>query len=276
MKPTPIMINGLPGKVAKTLIPHFAANEAFTLIPWSLTGPDTGEEQISFAEITFGLLTPANREEKISAILAEYPGLVTIDYTHPLAVNDNAAFYCRHKMPFVMGTTGGDREALVRSVTDSATCAVIAPNMAKQIVGFQAIMAFAGETFPDLFKGYTLTIAESHQAAKADTSGTAKAMVGHFNKMGLDFSVSDIQMERDPQAQKTEWGIPEDHLEGHAWHTYTLTSPDGNALFRFQHNINGRDIYAPGTMDAVRYLTARLQDGNTGAVYSMIDVLKGT
>lgn len=35
--------------------------------------------------------------------------IVAIDYTHPTAVNDNAEFYAKHGLNFVMGTTGGDR-----------------------------------------------------------------------------------------------------------------------------------------------------------------------
>jgi 4-hydroxy-tetrahydrodipicolinate reductase len=33
-----------------------------------------------------------------------------------------------------------------------------------------------------------------------------------------------------------------------------LTSPDNTVVFEFQHNVNGRDIYAEGTLDAVCYL----------------------
>jgi 4-hydroxy-tetrahydrodipicolinate reductase len=55
-------------------------------------------------------------------------------------------------MPFVMGTTGGDREKLIQTVRDSTICAVIAPNMAKQIVGIQAMMEYAATTFPGHFR----------------------------------------------------------------------------------------------------------------------------
>ena len=46
------------------------------------------------------------------------------------------------------GTTGGDRQKLEDTVVSSPIAAVIAPNMAKQIVGLQAMMAYAAETFP--------------------------------------------------------------------------------------------------------------------------------
>jgi 4-hydroxy-tetrahydrodipicolinate reductase len=198
-----------------------------------------------------------------------------VDFSLPPAVNDNAEFYCKQGLPFVMGTTGGDRKLLEDTVLASSISAVIAPNMAKQIVGFQAMMEYAAKTFPDLFKGYSLEIKESHQKGKVDTSGTAKAMVRSFNSLGVDFAEKDIIKVRDPETQKNVMGIPEDYLSGHGWHTYRLDSNDKTVHFEFTHNVNGRDVYAMGTLDALIYLANRLKQGVKGKVYTMIDVLKG-
>ena len=148
--------------------------------------------------------------------------------------------------------------------------------MAKQIVGFQAMMEYAAATFPDLFKGYSLEIKESHQQGKADTSGTARAMVGYFNRLGLSYSPDDIIQIRDPQIQKSQWGIPEKYLSGHGWHTYTLVSEDQTVRFEFSHNVNGRDVYVLGTVDALLFLSDKVQAGAGGRMYTMIDVLKGS
>ncbi len=270
-----IMINGLPGNVTKVIAATALADGRFTVLPFSLTGPEIDIKHCHISSADFELIRPAEREDKMAAIKAEQGNFITIDFTHPSAVNDNAEFYCRHKLPFVMGTTGGDRQLLEQTVLSSTNTAVIAPNMAKQIVGFQAMMAHAAEFFPDLFKGYRLTVRESHQAGKADTSGTAKAMVGYFNQMGIDFSVEQIEKERDPERQQNMWGVPVEVLQGHGWHTYTLISPDDSVKFEFVHNINGRQIYCEGTMDAVLYLVRQMEGGAQGKVYSMIDVLKG-
>lgn len=274
MKTIPVMINGLPGKVTTTIATHALADDRFELVPFSLTGPEIEKSEMTLEAMSIRLLRPDNRADHIADIKSNYPGMITIDYTHPSAVNANCDFYCEQQLPFVMGTTGGDRQQLVKAVQQSSICAVIAPNMVKQIVGFQAMLDFAARNFPDMFSGYTLTIRESHQAGKADTSGTAKAMVACFNKLGAAFSADAIQMERDPQRQKTEWGIPEAHLAGHGWHTYTLRSPDDTVLFRFTHNVNGRDIYAAGTLDALVFLKRKVDQGARGRVYSMIDVIK--
>jgi 4-hydroxy-tetrahydrodipicolinate reductase len=276
MEKISVMINGLPGNVAKKMAQFAITNERYQIVPFSLTGQEIAENEVQIDGVAITLVRPDVRDLKIAQILNTYPEVIAIDYTHPTAVNANAQFYTQNRIPFVMGTTGGDRDALAQTVRHAQTPAVIAPNMAKQIVGFQAMMEFAAKTFPGLFKGYSLKVVESHQQMKADTSGTAKAVVACFNELGADFDVSQIEKIRDPEIQEKEWGIPKEHLGGHGWHTYTLTAPDGSALFEFKHNINGRDIYVSGTFDAVQYLTQKIQAGDTSQqLYTMIDVLNG-
>ena len=49
-------------------------------------------------------------------------------------IADNAEFYCKRGLPFVMGTTGGDRDRLFKTVKESGVYAVIAPQMGKQVI----------------------------------------------------------------------------------------------------------------------------------------------
>ncbi|MCP4117860.1 MAG: dihydrodipicolinate reductase [Desulfobacteraceae bacterium] len=278
MEKVQLMINGIPGNLAMTIASHVITDDRFTLVPFSLTGPEIEADTHTIDGVEVRLVKPGERDTLIKEIIKAHPGFITIDYTHPTAVNANGEFYVNNDLPFVMGTTGGDREKLLATVAQGKIPALIAPNMAKQIVGFQAMMDYAATTFPDLFKDYSLTIEESHQQTKADTSGTAKAMVGYYNRLGIPFSEDDIEQVRNPEIQKNQWNIPEEHLSGHAWHTYTLTSPDGSACFQFKHNINGRNIYIDGTLDGALFLNQRLTHGspdeNLGKVYTMIDVLK--
>ncbi len=270
-----IMMNGIPGNVATTIAKHANKDDRFQLLPYSLTGPEITESTYDLDGIKIALIGPENREKSIEMIKQKQGDFISIDFTHPTAVNSNAKFYCKQQLPFVMGTTGGDRPLLEKTVQAASISAVIAPNMAKQIVGFQAMMAFAADTFPDIFKGYSLSLTESHQSAKADTSGTAKAMVGYFNQMGIPFADKDIVQIRDPDLQKKEIGIPDAFLDGHAWHTYTLVSEDESVAFEFKHNVNGRNVYAEGTLDAVAYLDDKIRSNSKGMVFTMIDVLKG-
>lgn len=100
-----------------------------------------------------------------------------------------------------MGTTGGDPGKISEEFSKGSNIAVIAPNMAKQIVALQATLLQMSQRFPKSYEGYELTVhlqqymsenirsivttsfsphqlmiqvQESHQSTKADTSGTAK------------------------------------------------------------------------------------------------------
>lgn len=276
MKKLNLMINGLPGNVAITISKYALKDERFTIVPYSLTGPEIDDILFKIDGFEFTLIKPEIRDKQINDIKNRYDDIYTIDFTHPSSVNSNALFYINNDLPFVMGTTGGDREKLKHDINEGAVSAVIAPNMVKQIVGFQAMMDYAANTFPDLFKGFTLEINESHQQGKADTSGTAKAMVKYFNKLGLKFSGKNIKKERNPEVQRDVWKIPEKHLGGHGFHTYKLKSKDGTCEFKFEHNIYGRDIYVNGSLDAVLFLHKKLltKTGNEKKYFTMIDVLK--
>ncbi|MGD8512875.1 MAG: dihydrodipicolinate reductase [Deltaproteobacteria bacterium] len=275
MEPIKVMVNGLPGNMATKAAEHIQRDAALKLIPHALTGPEITAKETQVGTETVRLIPPDQRQEAIDSLKKAEGAFFSVDYTHPNAVNDNASFYCDNGIPFVMGTTGGDRTLLVDTVKASDIAAVVAPNMAKQIVAFQAMMEYASDTFPEVFKGYHLEIKESHQQGKADTSGTAKAMISYFNKLGIPFAKDDIVMERDPKVQRTQWGIPETYLKGHGWHTYNLRSEDGTVFFQFTHNVNGRDIYAAGTLDAIHFLSKKVAQGAKGQAFTMINVLKG-
>jgi len=270
-----VMVNGLPGNMASKAAEHIEQDSGLSLLPFALTGPEIESSETQIGSQSVKLIRPEEKQQATDELKGAEGAFICVDYTHPNTVNDNAAFYCDNGLPFVMGTTGGDRALLVETVEKSKTAAVIAPNMGKQIVAFQAMMEYAAQTFPNVFKGYGLEIKESHQQGKADTSGTAKAMIGYFNDLGVPFEKDQIKMERDPEAQKSQWGIPEAALGGHGWHTYSLTSDDGTVFFQFTHNVNGRDIYAGGTVDAIYYLAKKIDQGATGRAFTMIDVLKG-
>lgn len=273
---TKIMINGLPGNVATVIARNFLDDPRLEVISVSLTGPDISQDSVEVGGTAFSLIKPDGHRDCLARLIKEQGKFLIVDYSHPSAVNPNAKLYCELSIPFVMGTTGGDRESLAKTVLDSQICAVIAPNMAKQIVGFQAMMEYGAQNFPGLFKGYSLKIEESHQNGKADTSGTAKAMVGYFNQMGMEFNTDQIKKIRDPKIQKEQLGVPKEYIDGHGWHTYTLVSPDKTTRFSFTHNINGRQIYCGGTADAVIYLHQKINNGAKGKVFSMIDVLTGS
>jgi 4-hydroxy-tetrahydrodipicolinate reductase len=75
-------------------------------------------------------------------------------------------------------------------------------------------------------------------------------------------------------SRQLKFGVPDDSLLGHAFHTYRLVSPDGSVAFELQHNVCGRRVYAEGTVDAVLYLADLQKHRPQKRLYNMIDVLE--
>ncbi len=111
MNTIPVMVNGLPGNVAQIMAAAVFKYERFSLIPYSLTGEVIEEKSVTIEGNEITLIKPSVRDSLIKEILEENPGCITVDYTHPTAVNANAEFYAQHVIPFFMGTTCGDLDA---------------------------------------------------------------------------------------------------------------------------------------------------------------------
>ncbi|XP_047176284.1 4-hydroxy-tetrahydrodipicolinate reductase 2, chloroplastic-like [Vigna umbellata] len=269
----PIMVNACTGKMGKAVI---NAGEAagLNVVPVSFGCDEESGQTFEIGGKEFLVHGPSDRESALVSALERYPNLIVVDYTVPNAVNGNAELYCKVGVPFVMGTTGGDRDLLHKTVEDSKNYAVISPQMGKQVVAFLAAMEIMAEQFPGAFSGYSLQVLESHQASKVDASGTAKAVISCFNKLGVSFDMDQIKLIRDPRQQLEMVGVPEEHLSGHAFHMYHLTSPDDTVSFEFQHNVCGRSIYAEGTVDAVLFLAKKIEAKDEKRLYNMIDVLR--
>lgn len=269
----PIMVNACTGKMGKAVI-NAAEAAGVHVVPVSFGCEEESGKTLQIGEKEFLVHGPSDRESVLASVLDKYPNLIVVDYTVPSAVNGNAELYSKVGVPFVMGTTGGDRDLLHKTVEDSKIYAVISPQMGKQVVAFLAAMEIMAEQFPGAFSGYSLQVLESHQASKVDASGTAKAVISCFNKLGVSFDMDQIKLIRDPRQQLEMVGVPEEHLSGHAFHMYHLTSPDDTVTFEFQHNVCGRSIYAEGTVDAVLFLAKKIEEKDHKRVYNMIDVLR--
>ena len=280
-----VMVNGMPGPMV-TAAAEACLRKGLSLSPFAMTGPDMEPMSITVVDDVTGnhanvRLIPSSANDEILSQLEKTrskfgdDAILAIDYTHPSAVNSNAKFYAEQKIPFVMGTTGGDRDQLMKDMESSNASAVIAPNMGKQIVALQAGLEDLAKKFPSAFGDYKLHVRESHQKTKADTSGTAKAVVDSLKVLSGDdkYTYDDIEMIRDDEESK-DFGVKEEYINGHAFHTYTLTSPDGTVEFQLKHNVSGRTVYAEGTADAVKFLARKIENGEGGKVYSMINVLE--
>jgi Dihydrodipicolinate reductase, N-terminus len=136
-----IMMNGLPGNMGKE-VAAACLRKGFSMAPYALTGADVRDTEVQVDDMQGGPSSTvqlikagqADVHEKIEEMKAQCgAGLICIDYTHPSAVNGNAELYAKHKLNFVMGTTGGDRQKLLADTEQGGAYAVIAPNMGKQV-----------------------------------------------------------------------------------------------------------------------------------------------
>ncbi|GMH11321.1 hypothetical protein Nepgr_013162 [Nepenthes gracilis] len=269
----PIMVNSCTGKMGQAVI-EAAVSSGLHVVPVSFGSVNENGRSVQVGGREIQVHGQSERENIIASMFDEYPDLIVVDYTVPTAINDNAELYCKIGVPFVMGTTGGDREKLYKTVDDSKVYAVISPQMGKQVVAFLAAMEIMAEQFPGAFAGYSLQVMESHQSSKIDTSGTAKAVVSSLQKLGVDFDFDQIQKIRDPMQQIEMVCVPGEYLSAHAFHMYHLTSPDQTVSFEFQHNVCGRSIYAEGTVDAIIFLAKKVRSKAEKRIYNMIDVLR--
>lgn len=270
---TPLVLSGLPGKMARAII--YAANNRPEV---GLCVEGLGSEGHSgVCEIehrSFRVVPPAQHRDLLLRLRDEHPGLVAVDYSTPQSAAPNAELLSELNVPFVMGTSGCNAALMQEIVRSSETCAVIAANMAPEIVMVQAMFEWAAGEFPGVLRGSRLMVVESHQASKRDTSGTAKAIGASLEKLGAPFDVDAIHKIRDPEAQR-KIGVPTEHLEGHGWHRYSVDVPHSQVHLEFVHNVCGRAVYAEGALRAALFLSRKASEGARGRCYSMLDVLRG-
>eukprot|EP00873_Tetraselmis_striata_P019653 jgi/Tetstr1/439917/TSEL_028324.t1 len=266
-----VMVNSCFGKMGNA-VAMSVVKAGVTLVPYSF---NSSEGVVAVEGVSVKLVPNHERDEVMASVKEAYPNLVVVDYTLPDVVTANCEYYSSQGLNFVVGTTGGDREAMRAAAESAGVYAVIAPNMGKQIVAVQAMVEMLAERFPGAFSGYTLSVVESHQKTKVDTSGTAKAVVESMGTLGCEpFQMSDIKKLRDDISSNEELGVPMDAMNGHAFHTYTLTSPGGDVEVALSHNVIGRTVYAEGTVDACIFLSQMAASGAAKKVYNMVDVLE--
>ena len=210
-----VMVNGMPGPMAVE-VAKACLDRGFTLVPTAFTGPNqpnsvnvVGAKSQVQVELVPGPGIGNDADMIMKNMKAKYPDMVVVDYTHPSAILNNLKCYVDNNCEFVMGTTGGDPTQMTEIFSKGSNFAVIAPNMGKQIVALQAALQAMATRFPGSF-----------------ASGTAKAVVSHLLTLSMDqFKEEDIVKLRERELQLA-FKVPEEHLGGHAFHTYRLTSPD--------------------------------------------------
>lgn len=259
----PVLVSGLPGNMATLTAEALSTNDRFHLLPFAITSARQRN--------TSQTLSSGQRIDLLNYYPFEVPqGTIAIDYTTPQSAELNAINYTRREIPFVMGTTGGDRNAIEQMVRDSEISAVIAPNMNMDVISRQIEIDEIAEFDPDFFMGSSVYIRESHQKTKRDISGTALAFKTQFERHGAE--VAPIESIRDTETQLSLGILNPD--AGHGYHWVWVTNPNGEHIYRFETKINGRESYVNGTLAAVSFLNRRMQDGSRSQVFTMRDIVQ--
>ncbi len=193
--PLSVMVNGMPGPMAVE-IAKACLDRNLNLLNYGFTGPLVkestlvveGAERKVEVNLLKGLGSSASTL-RLKEIKKANPNLIVVDFTQPAAVSGNVQAYVQAECDFVMGTTGFNPDEISKIFDLGSNYAIIAPNMAKQIVALQAAIQQTAQRFPGSFKGYSLSVAESHQSSKVDTSGTAKVNHHYENRMNHTYTV---------------------------------------------------------------------------------------
>ncbi len=215
------MVNDALGKMGRETALTIVRSTDFYLVPFTLTGNKPKDNDYSTRHGRALRAIKPNERDLMDLVLRDQEPFLVVDYTTGEAAEANAQLYATHDLNFVMGTTGAERSRLVDIVKKSQSVAVISPNMCQEIVALQELIERFSLENPGILRGCSLYVEESHQAGKADTSGTAKAMIEHFKMLGIeDRAITNI---RDVKEQR-KMGIPEEYLGAHGWHTYDISS----------------------------------------------------
>lgn len=265
----PVSVTGLPGDMASLAAGHITGQPDMGLIEYALTGPDQPKE-VTISGRRIELASPTGHNLCLLLMKKRYPDLVIVDYSKG-KIEELGALYTEHEIPFVFGGTVGDRTKLTEIVKKSNISALIAPNMSLELNLFPgSYLEQLAEEFPGVFKGYRTEIIESHQKKKADVSGTARAWKERLEKLGMHVTIQSI---RDPYDQG-KFGIPKEYLGGHAYHQVKVYSPDGYVRFGWFTEVDGRETYAIGTPDSVRFVYEKAREGSKGEVFSKMDAIR--
>jgi 4-hydroxy-tetrahydrodipicolinate reductase len=166
LNPLAIMINGLPGAMAAETA-RVCLERGLTLVPYGFTGKDppskqfvvtTGSGFSKSIELIEGPGVNSDADNMMERIKNEYPNCIIVDYTHPSAVLSNIRCYTANACDFVMGTTGVELSKMKSEFEKGENFAVIAPNMAKQIVALQYALDQLSNRFPNAYGGYNLKV----------------------------------------------------------------------------------------------------------------------
>ncbi|MDR0242597.1 MAG: dihydrodipicolinate reductase [Burkholderia sp.] len=157
--------------------------------------------------------------------------------------------------PLIELSTGSDLETASHDFP-----VVLCPNTNILMLKFMSMLEASGHLFHDC----EISLTESHQAGKTSVPGTA---VGIGQSLGVP--PEDIRSVRDPDVQRSEFGIPDDQLGRHAVHRIRID--DGACSLQFESRVYGATPYADGVS---RIVEAVRQHDLENRQYSIVEFIR--
>lgn len=136
---------------------------------------------------------------------------------------------------------------------------VLCPNTNILMLKFMSMLAASGH----LFRGYEISLQESHQYGKTSAPGTAIALA-----QSLGLSSDSIVSERDPARQMDVLGVSSEHLERHAVHRIGIS--DEVCTVNLESRVMGAAPYARGVGQLLRALQWRKLEPRLYRVEEMV------
>ncbi|KRD26971.1 dihydrodipicolinate reductase [Acidovorax sp. Root267] len=166
-----------------------------------------------------------------------------------------SAFCASTQSPLVELSTGSALEH-----TTVGFPVILCPNTNLLMLKFMAMLERSGH----LFRGYRIGLTESHQAQKSSVPGTAVSMA-----QALGLSPAEIRSVRDPEVQRGELQIPQEHLARHAYHQVLME--DGACSVKLETRVYGDAPYAAGVAHIVAVVRERPLENRRYSIMEFID-----
>jgi 4-hydroxy-tetrahydrodipicolinate reductase len=207
----------------------------------AIVGP---EDKTSHVHDSNGVLINCEKINKFDwrAIRREFKNStlpIIIDASSEGVVNSNyATYYLKTGFPIIFITTGVNKGAIIGHKSPillaSPNCSLPLVSVLKKFACLDASKMKVLGTSQKIYFGIT----ESHQGpdisrgflGKTGVSGTAKAMETYLTAEGCERLYFESIRTRKKQLAM---GVPEDHLDGHAYHTYHFMIRDDSDAFDY-------------------------------------------
>jgi len=166
--------------------------------------------------------------------------------------NDVFRFCEETKTPLIQGSTD-----IAGSFNDAAFTFIDAPNFNLLMLKFMHMIKEYGIHF----RNNKISIIESHQETKKSLPGTAIELA-----KSLGVASEDIKSIRNSEVQKKQYGIPEEHLQLHAFHEINIG--DGSTSINIKTLVKGHDSYVAGLASIIKSI-----DNLDDKYYHIMDLL---